>query len=418
MDTLSLRDTEEAYGGQTDFDVPPMVRFDERRMHVRAYNHWASLLGERAFPLIADLDPAAVADFAPQSVLLDFSAGLDNPLIAYLGTALVEECGVPSDIRHIRDVPSRTLLSRLTDHYLQIIANEAPIGFEAEFTNQRGADILYRGILMPFSSTGDTIDFIYGVINWKEVAGADLADSIAREVEAVLGNVASGPSPANVLPVPTWADGPALSAANDAGAGGAVQGSLADRLAHVRDCAAAALQTEGRSRAALYRAIGEAHDFALAAREAPGDYAELLADAGIVAHRRNPLTALVKLAFGAGYDKTRLAEIALVIGDALDRDLPAGALAARIEAQEGGLKEVVRRLRAARRPAPANRPEPRASLLARAPMALEPAQVDADGLAIIVARRHADGSVTLLGALPPGDRLNDQVMAKVARADG
>ena len=66
-------------------------------------------------------------------------------------------------------MPSRSLLSRLTDHYMQIIANRAPVGFEAEFVNQRGETICYRGILMPFSSDGDTIDFIYGVINWKRV---------------------------------------------------------------------------------------------------------------------------------------------------------------------------------------------------------------------------------------------------------
>ena len=50
---------------------------------------------------------------------------------------------------------------------MQIIANRAPIGFEAEFANQREKTICYRGILMPFSSDGETIDFIYGVINWK-----------------------------------------------------------------------------------------------------------------------------------------------------------------------------------------------------------------------------------------------------------
>ena len=38
--------------------------------------------------------------------------------------------------------------------------------------NQRGEPICYRGILMPFSSDGDTIDFIYGVINWKRGEGA------------------------------------------------------------------------------------------------------------------------------------------------------------------------------------------------------------------------------------------------------
>ncbi len=69
------------------------------------------------------------------------------------------------DTRTISDVPSRSLLSRLTDHYMQIIANRAPVGFEAEFDNPRGETICYRGILMPFSSDGEQIDFIYGVIN-------------------------------------------------------------------------------------------------------------------------------------------------------------------------------------------------------------------------------------------------------------
>ena len=36
-------------------------------------------------------------------------------------------------MRTISDVPSRSLLSRLTDHYMQIIANRSPVGFEAEF---------------------------------------------------------------------------------------------------------------------------------------------------------------------------------------------------------------------------------------------------------------------------------------------
>jgi hypothetical protein len=55
---------------------------------------------------------------------------------------------------------------------MQIIANRAPVGFEAEFENQRGTSICYRGILMPLSSDGDTIDFIYGVINWKKLTAS------------------------------------------------------------------------------------------------------------------------------------------------------------------------------------------------------------------------------------------------------
>jgi len=156
-------------------DVAAAIGSDERRMHVRAYNYWVALLAGRDFPSIEDLEPTEVSDFAANSVLLDFTCGRDNPAMPYVGAAIREECGLSDDMRTISDVPSRSLLSRLTDHYMQIIANRAPVGFEAEFENQRAETICYRGILMPFSSDGDTIDFIYGVINWKNgVAGQEV----------------------------------------------------------------------------------------------------------------------------------------------------------------------------------------------------------------------------------------------------
>ena len=62
-------------------DATVSIGTDERRMHVRAYNYWVSLLDGRDFPSIEDLDPANITDFAPNSVLLDFTAGRDasNP---------------------------------------------------------------------------------------------------------------------------------------------------------------------------------------------------------------------------------------------------------------------------------------------------------------------------------------------------
>src|SRR5262245_8037581 len=149
-------------------------------MHVRAYNYWCSLLDGRDFPSIEDLEPGDIQDFAPHSVLLDFTEGRDNPSTPYLGAAIREECGIGDDIKSIADVPSRSLLSRLTDHYMQIIANRAPVGFEAEFVNQRSRNICYRGILMPFSSDGDTIDFIYGVINWKDLGEGKESPQVIR----------------------------------------------------------------------------------------------------------------------------------------------------------------------------------------------------------------------------------------------
>ena len=173
------------YPGAIDEHVESLspVGQDERRMQVRAYNHWASLLAERNFPSIEDLDPEALPDFGPYSVLLDFTAGIEDPAVHYLGAKLARECGTDGEIATLSDVPSRSLLSRITDQYMQIIANQAPIGFEAEFVNQRGQTILYRGILLPFSSNDDSIDFIYGVINWKELPDQIDTDELMLEID-------------------------------------------------------------------------------------------------------------------------------------------------------------------------------------------------------------------------------------------
>src|SRR5688500_16217621 len=195
---------------------PPAIGVDERRMQVRAYNHWASLLEERNFPAIEDLEPDNLPDFGPYSVLLDFSTGIENPGISYLGDKLSLECGVgEEELTTLADVPARSLLTRITDHYMQILANQAPIGFEAEFVNQRGATIAYRGILLPFSSDDDTIDFIYGVINWKELADAQASDELLLEIDQALEPKAKVPALEVDTPLTDWADGPGAEPAND-----------------------------------------------------------------------------------------------------------------------------------------------------------------------------------------------------------
>src|SRR3954465_8239716 len=108
--------------------LPPVIGGNERRMHVRAYEYWTSLLKGRTCPSIHDLDPSSITDFGPHSVLLDFSRSIENPTVTYLGRALREECDMLYGIRTVSDVPPRSLISRLTDPCLQILANKAPIG--------------------------------------------------------------------------------------------------------------------------------------------------------------------------------------------------------------------------------------------------------------------------------------------------
>jgi hypothetical protein len=407
------------------YDVAAAIGTDERRMHVRAYNHWVSLLRGRDFPAIEDLEPGDVEDFAGHSVLLDFTCGRDDPAIPYVGNAIRDECGLDDDVRTIADVPSRSLLSRLTDHYMQIIANRAPVGFEAEFENPAGAAICYRGILMPFSSNGEEIDFIYGVINWKRVdahapaidvpvelprveftepeVGRDeeqpLEPAHGAEIEPTdLSAAAESPEegPAAEPHVPfSWEDGPsgdedvfaAPERLLDADAG------LADRLWAARETAESVKAGEGRSRAALYKALSLAYDFALAAQANPEEYAELLEESGVKAQARAPMTPIVKLVFGIDYDKARLTEFAAALSFAHRQELPAGELQSFIEQHAGGLKALVAAERQARRPdaKPDTKSESaRAKLRAAPAISLDDVPADEE-FAVVITRRGPDG---------------------------
>jgi hypothetical protein len=405
-------------------DRPPEIGVDERRMHVRAYNYWVSLLGGRAYPSIRDVDPANIEDFGPHSVLLDFSKSQLDPSIAFLGRTLRIECGLDAAIRNISEVPSRSLLSRLTDHYMQIIANCAPIGFEAEFVGQRGHNTVYRGILMPLSSDGEAIDFIYGVINWKELADSETATQIASQAESI------APAPAASVPYgadsPVWADGPhadfgetGLSpeapADHDNLSLWPDDPALADRLCLARDCALEARDASERSHHALYRALGQAYDFALAADEAPEDYAELLAEEGLKAQARAPMTPVAKLVFGAQYDKTRLTEFAACLSWAKREAVPQGELARRIESEAGGLKAIVAAERAHRRPLP--RPDRwadvRAELKTIRPLARVDLAFEGEGdFVLLVARRDGEGLAIV--APVSDEKLIDQAIRRTA----
>ncbi|TNE29158.1 MAG: hypothetical protein EP350_10080 [Alphaproteobacteria bacterium] len=604
MDTLRGNfDSSDVSNDAQDYDVteddagrdlpPASIGQDERRMQVRAYNFWAGLLDNRNFPSIEDLDPANLDDFGPYSVLLDFSVGIEDPAVQFLGAELGKECRGEGEIKRLSDVPPRSLLSRITDHYLQILANQAPIGFEAEFVNLAGNTVLYRGILLPFSSDDDTIDFIYGVINWKEMASAAAADELLLEIDQALAidetghDEAEGSVQQAAEPVAEWADGPGAEAddgteahqfasdiygnveplelsdevefgeddelpapafgnyslddeedeeyeeedeedanysfasltdhikapknkapaidfddyqpqvdydptsfdvdpafeGDDAEAGSSdgapipvayepetvesfedvasfeldspreqdavadagftpeaeeefgevfdeaesdaelpADASLYDCLASARELAQAARSSEDRSRSALYAAVGRAYDFSLAAQEAPEDFAELVEENGLSVQERAPMTPVVKLVFGADYDKTRLTEYAAVLAHAHRAGIARGSLAGYLAGVDGGLKGIVQAERRLRAEESGKEVAPRDGLRSALAKKLrnldagsfEDLAVDGPEFALVMIRRTEEGKIVVLGEVSDDIPLIERVARKIA----
>jgi hypothetical protein len=178
--------------------------------------------------------------------------------------------------------------------------------------------------------------------------------------------------------------------------------TLAEWLEKARASALRALASEDRTRQSLYAAIGRAWDFALAAGAAPADYARLIAEAGLVPQERAPLIPLVKLVFGADYDKTRLTEYATVLGHARRTGVGKGQLADLLGATPGGIKAIIACERtskrgAARATAPRKAWQSRARALPARP--LSDLARDGAEFALVMVRRVPGGDPAMLGEI-------------------
>lgn len=288
----------------------------ERRMNIAAYNYWEGLLADRPFPAVADLDPEALQPFSRNALLIDFTKGYEEPVLRYVGPDLRKESGFHQDDSDPTNVPRGTVLSRLTDHYLEILANRSPVGFEAEFNHRNGVHVMYRGILMPLSDDGENINFIYGVVSWRSDG------EISRDV------------PDAVLALEDTVE---------------TDHDLVALLERGRAAAERFNASDQRSRAALYETLDFAHLFACAAQKSPRAYEELLKETGLKVQKRAPFTPIIKLVFGLGHDKTRVAEYATVLAHADRHNVVPGDFQAFVDDFDGGLKAVVAEERRARR---------------------------------------------------------------------
>lgn len=149
------------------------ISIEERRLQTQAYNEWARVGKGKSFPSLQDMDKIKIPEFREQSFLLEVGADESDPRFVFVGDHLLFDCEEDGSIVQLGDVPALSLLSRLTDRYLQCLAHRAPVGFEAAFVNRQDHNLLYRGILMPVSQDGDTIDHVWGTMNCKDTTDAE-----------------------------------------------------------------------------------------------------------------------------------------------------------------------------------------------------------------------------------------------------
>lgn len=143
----------------------------ERRRHMQAFKLWQALCNGERMPAAAAILDHPDCSFADIAVTITIDEACRGSVVA-VGKGL--PLPVPALPVPVSDIPGRSLLSRVTEHMLEPVANRAPVGFEAEFVDESDREIRYRAIALPCSSDGVAIDTVLGVIS-ANLPGTDRA---------------------------------------------------------------------------------------------------------------------------------------------------------------------------------------------------------------------------------------------------
>ncbi|NUT00191.1 MAG: hypothetical protein HOP96_04375 [Sphingomonas sp.] len=147
------------------------VAATERRKHATVLNYWLSIRGDRHFPPIRDLDPLEISDAGPSSVLLELIGGGEDAEIRHLGQAI--KGGVK--VERISEAPRPSLLSCVAKQLPIVASARKAIAFEDEFATAEGASRCWV-TLLPFSSTGTYVDYVYGFVTLESAAAEAKAE--------------------------------------------------------------------------------------------------------------------------------------------------------------------------------------------------------------------------------------------------
>ena len=147
-----------------------------RRLGLRWLEYWEGLRGHRRFPLFADVNLDDIPEFVPYMFTLALSESPGGLNLQSVGKELERDCGGDVTNKGLADLPPQSPLARAIQQHSKVVTDQGPVTVSDKFFNMQGHEILYRAVMLPFSNSGDEIDYIVGVITWTTILSAAAPD--------------------------------------------------------------------------------------------------------------------------------------------------------------------------------------------------------------------------------------------------
>jgi hypothetical protein len=157
----------------------------ERRTHATVFNYWQSIRRDRELPPIRDLDALEISEAAPFGVLLELIDGGEDAQLLHIGEALRD--GVQAS--KLSDAANPSVLSCIGAKLGIVTISREALAFEDHFLATAGTTRC-SVTLLPFSASGDTVDFVYALVTLEtgvtfvEQAPDASADEVEEAVQA------------------------------------------------------------------------------------------------------------------------------------------------------------------------------------------------------------------------------------------
>jgi hypothetical protein len=150
----------------------------ERRRHASVLNYWLSIKGDKEVAPIRDLDPLEISDAGPDSLLLELIGGGEDAEIKHSGDALKAHVGA----FRISEAPRPSLLASIAGKLAIVAISRNFLAFEDSF-EQGGKPTRCWITLLPFSSTGVWVDYVYAFVTVETADASASVEDVAEFIE-------------------------------------------------------------------------------------------------------------------------------------------------------------------------------------------------------------------------------------------
>ncbi|UTW59000.1 hypothetical protein KFE96_01445 [Kordiimonas sp. SCSIO 12603] len=375
-------------GVQDNFEAGAEVSI-ERRLHLRSFDYWLSLKGERTYPLFSDLRAEDLAPFKSNSLLLEFNNR--GVVVRFVGDVIQSLIAAPIKVgAYLEDFPDCGFSVAMIEQFAEEEGRRKAAEFE--FLEE---DTECRGMMLPFSSDGLQPNFIMVTASFRKKTAEEVIDqNPAFLAEDVLSEEIPQAVDTSAF------DGMIIEYAEQAGS-----------ISH----------KDQQNRIGLYEVLAQAYRLYEQSVADSDVFAAVLAEAGLKQQARAPYTPALKLVFGKGYDKTRITEYAAAISCASRSGISSTGFVEYLLGVPGGIKGCVQEEREYKRQksgTPAHNRQQEAIEVLRQKKAKPLKDINPDDeFCLVLARRKSGGGVEALGCANTGKAALDSAIRQLASSD-